>query len=153
LPDVRYNVSEMKMRSLAAVAVAAFAVAPAYAANPVGKWKGTVDAKMPPVPASATPEQKKMMQSAMAMIKNMSFNLDMKANKTYTVEIKGGPNGQTQKETGKWSQKGNTVTLSSTRNGKTQSQNATLSADGKTLTIVPPQQGAPGATKLIFKKA
>ena len=144
----------MKTRFVASVAVAMLAIAPAFAADPVGKWKGTLQAQMPPIPANATPEQKKMMQNAIAMIKAMTFTLDFKKDKTYTVVIKGGPGGQSQTEKGKWSQKSNTVTMSNTKNGKTQSQNATLSADGKTLTIIPPTQGQRGpAPKLIFKRA
>lgn len=119
----------------------------ALAASPVGSWTGKVIAKMPPIPATATPQQKAMMQQGMAMAAKIRIMLNLKADKTFTVTVGGLPNGAPQKpESGKWSQKGNIVTTTSTKMGKAQS--LMLSADGKTMTLDTPG----GQGKVVFTR-
>jgi hypothetical protein len=95
------------------------------------------------------------------MMKKMSFNLTMKADKTYTISVEGLPQAQSSsnsKDSGNWSQSGKTITLKSTKkenkgpNGD-KPQTLTLSADGKTLSMaIPTGPGGPGGA-IVFKKA
>jgi hypothetical protein len=105
-------------------------ISAAFAGSPVGKWKGKISASIPKLPESATAEQKKQVADGMAMIAKMVIEMDVKADKTYTVNITGGPQSQPPQK-GNWSQKGNVVIFTSQKNQSGQKMN--LSNDGKTM--------------------
>lgn len=99
--------------ALAAVTVSAFAQ------NPVGAWKGKVQLEKANLPKAQNAEQQKMIDKMLAQVKSMTLNLNMKANKTFTIDVPsmGGQPGM--KGEGTWSQKGNAITLVTTKqNGK-----------------------------------
>ena len=86
----------------------------------VGKWKGKVVIDTSKFPQAQSPEQKKAMESGLAMLKKMQFSLNFKANNTYIAEATNVP-GQTgpQKDEGTWKLEGNTLWLTSVKeNGK-----------------------------------
>ena len=120
----------------------------ALAASPVGHWTGKISIVMPPIPANAPAQQKAMMQKVVAQMAAARIILDVKADKTYTVTTTGLPMQQAgKKETGKWSQKGNSVTMTDTKKGG-QAQNLILTPDGKTMTLAMPN----GQGKVVFTR-
>lgn len=130
--------------------VAALAGSSIAAPNVVGKWKGKLQVEMPSLPKDVSPEQKKMMEAGMEMIKKISFDLVLKADKTGTMEVKGAPGGQDKKETIKWSQQGEFVTISDPKNAQGQPQKFTVSKDGKTMTLEMPKQNGRSTGKMVF---
>ncbi len=137
----------MKLRP-AFLLAASLAAAVASAANPVGTWTGKFLIKMPPVPASATPQQKQMMTKMMAQVKAGRITMSLKANKTYTAKITGMPmvpNGGN--ETGTWSQTGNAVTIKDNKRPNNP-QKLTMSADGKKMTLLLPN----GQGSVVFTR-
>jgi hypothetical protein len=127
------NVFRIGASALFAIALVSLSLA----VSPVGKWKGKVGGQMPPLPANATPEQKKQYDSMKEMVAKIVINLEFKGDKTYSVVVTGSPQ-KAPPETGTWTQSGNTVTVKSTKNGQTRTQPMTMSADGKTITMSPP---------------
>lgn len=139
----------MNFRSLLVAAVSVVAVSSAFAApSPVGKWDGKVSVAPPKLPANVTAEQRKMVDQQMAMIKKMTIQMNVKADKTYTVTTVGGPQAP-KPETGKWSIKGANVTFTSPRNAK--GQVMVLSSNNRTMTATIAQPGQP-PVKITFTK-
>lgn len=118
----------------------------AFAQSVAGKWKGKID--MSAVKAT-TDTQKQQLQMMKQAFEKCYFNLEMKGDKTYAIEMGGFPGQKPTNEKGKWSQSGRTITVK----GKKDTQKMTVSADGKTMTMVPPaQQGMPKGLKIVFKR-
>lgn len=133
----------------------------------VGAWKGKMDLDTSALPKGQNPEQQKaMVEMVKKMMGNMSMNLTLNADKTFTMVVTGLPanpqtqqKGQDQKAKGKWVQKGNTITLTVTEangqkpKGENKPQSLTVSKDGKTLTLVPNAPGAQlGRSKIVFTR-
>jgi hypothetical protein len=130
-----------------ATSVAAVVAAGAFA-SPVGKWKGKVSIN-PKLPPNLTAEQKKQVDAQLAMIRQMTIEMDVKRDKTYTVKTVGGPQAN-KPETGKWSANGNKVKFTSPRNAE--GQEMVLSSDKKTMTAtIPSPQGQP-PVKIVFTR-
>lgn len=140
---------------LALVAVASIAVC-AFAQSPVGAWKGKIQMDVSKMPKAANPAQQKQMNEAMAKVKAITLNLNMKANKTFTISIPAmmGQPGHTAE--GTWTQSGKKVVLTSTKEDgkppkKKEPQTLTLDGNGRKMTMVPPG-GAGMNVKIIFSK-
>lgn len=117
----------------------------AFAQNVTGKWKGKIDLS---AIKATTDTEKKQLAMMKQMLEKTYLNLDLKANKSYSVEIGGFPGQKPKTESGTWSQSGRTITV---KGKKTESM--TVSADGKTLTMIPPSnEKAPKGMKIIFKR-
>jgi hypothetical protein len=121
----------------------------AFAQNAAGKWKGKIDTSA----MKATNENER---KGLAMMKKMFekayINLELKSNKTYSVEMGGMGTPKPTSETGKWSQTGRTVSVTSTK----KTEKMTISADGKTMIMLPPAADAsnmPKGMKIVFKRA
>ena len=133
-------------------------LASAIAQSPVGAWKGKLNIKMPPMPANADPQMKAMMEKGMAAARNMTINLTMKKDNTYTLTTTGAPaeaKGK-QDDNGTWKISGKTVTVVSKKKngmGNQKPQTMTLSADGKTMTMPLPGRGGSSQGSLVFKKS
>ncbi len=138
----------MQKRVWMSAAAVVVLMSSALAASPVGKWKGKVSVSAPPMPANATDAQKKQVEQAMAMVKAMVINMDVKSNKTYVVTVTGGPQ-QPKPESGTWAQKGSAVIFTSPKSK--QGQKMTLSADGKKMTVT--MGAGPQAATVTFTKS
>jgi len=115
----------------------------AMAAGVVGTWKGTIHVQFPPLPSSATPQQKQQVEMVKKMMAQMKIVVNFKANKSYHLTATGGPAKSDQTEDGRWALAGKTLTMwnSKPKNAQDKEQKLTLSADGKTLTMLPPSGG------------
>ncbi len=141
-------------------AAASLLATTAFAQNVTGKWNGKIQMTKPPMPANATPEMKKRAETAMAMVSKVNIGLTLNANKTFTVVVTGPPTqGDSQKQTGKWSQSGNVLTLTpdkKSKSDKNDPQKLIIAKDGKTLTMVVPAQAQAQARgmqpKITFKR-
>jgi hypothetical protein len=145
---------------IAAVFAALILCAAASAqSTPVGKWKGRMEMAAPPMPANATAEQRKMMEGALKMMRELRIDLTVSNNQTFSLSAKGPQMPKAQTTTGSWSRSGRTVTMTPSRSEgkeipKAQVRPITLqlSADGKTLTANIP--GSPqGSARMIFTRA
>jgi len=139
------------MRVFIAGVIALTVVATAVAApTPVGKWNGKVSVPTPPASASATPEQKAMINKMLDGVRKMVIKLDVKANNTYTITSPT-PMDPSKSTTspGKWTLKGNVVTLKDDKNTTAPAQEFILSKDGKTMTADIKQ----GNVKVTFTRA
>lgn len=127
--------------------MAAVATGSALAASPVGVWKGKIQFKAPNLPATMNPQQKAMVQQQLAMVQKMQIVLNIKANKTFTASVSGGPAGANQKQqNGTWTQNGNNLVMTDAKS-KT-AQTFALSANGKTLSFDMPG----GQGKIVFTR-
>jgi hypothetical protein len=147
-------VKNIRMALVAVVALLSL-TAMASAQNVVGNWKGklVIDEKSMP---KMEGQQAAMMKQMMDNMKKMSFVLDLKKDKTFTVIVKGldvKADQQPKPQTGKWVQKGNKIELSGDgANQRGQTQVFTLSKDGKKLSqTLPAGQGGPKA-ELVFSR-
>ena len=59
----------------------------ALAQNPVGKWKGSLKIDRAGIPKAQSPEQEKAVKQMLAQVESARFSLDMKGNKTFTVDV------------------------------------------------------------------
>lgn len=123
---------------LAVVAVSAAS----FAQSPVGAWKGKVKIDRATLPKVTDPEQKKQMETGLKQVESMVFKLNLKANKTFTIEVPALGPAPAQKGEGTWSQKGNKVTLVTTKqNGQpptnSKPQTMTIDAGGKKMILTP----------------
>jgi hypothetical protein len=142
------------MRTVATLALLVVGASLSLAQNPAGAWKGKLNIKMPPLPASATPEQKAQYTKGKAQLAKAVLNLNLKANKTWTMTATGvpmGPGGNTQ--TGTWTVNGRTITLKQNPNPQNPNftpppQAATLAPNGKVLTITLPNNMG----SIVFKR-
>ena len=126
------------------------------AANVVGTWKGKITIDSSKAPKPANPEQQKAVENGLAQVKKMVLTLNLKADKTYTVDASNVP-GQTknQKSEGTWKQDGNTVLLTEVKdNGKPtndkQPKTLTILEGGKKLSLSAP--GMPPFVKVTFTR-
>ncbi len=132
---------------LALVAISAAS----FAQNPVGAWKGNISIDASTLPKARTPEEQKQMDAAMAAMRSLVLKLNVKANKTFTIDSPAMGQAPAQKVEGTWSQKGNKVTLVTTKqNGVkppagNKPQVLTISADSKKMTLTP----ATGGPKVV----
>lgn len=135
--------------ALAAVAVSAIAQ------NPVGAWKGKIQMDASSMPKAQNAQQKQLIDKMLAQMKSMTLGLNMKANKTFTIDVPsvGGQPGM--KGEGTWSQKGNSVILVTTKqNGKppTNSKPQTLKIQPGAKKMVLTNMEGPQKVSIIFTK-
>lgn len=158
----------MKTIIRVSAAVAAMAVVSmSMAQNVVGAWKGKMELDMSVVPKGQNADQQKaMVEMIKKMMGNMTMNLTLNSDKTFTMVVTGLPaNPQTQqkakeqKAKGKWVQKGSTITLTVTEangakpKGENKPQNLTVSKDGKKLILIPNAPGAQlGKSRVVFTR-
>jgi hypothetical protein len=154
LPATVLHFPAMK-KLLALVAVASIAVC-AFAQSPVGAWKGKILMDMTKMPKAANAAQQKQMNDAMAKVKAITLNLNMKANKTFTISIPAmmGQPGHTAE--GTWVQSGKKITLTSTKEDgkvpkKKEPQVLTIEGNGRKMSMVPPTGGGMDV-KIVFSK-
>lgn len=145
----------MRLKMLICATLATVAVA--FAANAAGTYSGKIVLDKSKLPKGQNAEQQKMINDSLAKVAQMKINLSLKANKTFTITMSGGPMPKASNAEGTWTQSGNKVTMKTTKqDGKSvsgqqgETQNLTLSGDGKTLTLDGASMGMPG--KLIFSK-
>lgn len=139
----------------------------AMAQNVVGAWKGKMDLDMSAMPQGQNAEQQKaMVEMVKKMMGNMSMNLTLNANKTFSMVVTGIPQNPQSKEKmkdqtakGKWTQVGSKITLTITEangtkpKGDNKPQTLTVAKDGKTLTLIPNAPGAQmGKSKIVFRR-
>lgn len=142
-------------RFLATAAMVATLVSATLAASPVGSWAGRlVIDNMPKLPANATPEQKKQIQTMLDQVKKYRISLVIKSNKSFNVSAPAMGPMPAQTAEGTWTQIGTKLTLKTTKeNGKpatgpnAKPQDFTYSADGKTITSTKMGMG-----KIIFTR-
>ncbi len=134
--------------ALALLALAAFAAAQAQ--NVVGSWNGKMDMSgVKPKDAN----EKAMLDMMKSMMASMSIKLNMKADKTYHIDISGTIQGKAHKQTedGKWSQSGKTITVVDPKGKK---ETMTVSSDGKRMVMVPrSDEKGPKGAQMIFTRA
>ncbi|MBC8063239.1 MAG: hypothetical protein H7Y17_00290 [Chlorobia bacterium] len=107
------------MKKFVAILALAVVAVGAFAQNPAGSWKGKLKVDPASMPKAQSPEQQKMMDQVMTQIKTMTFTLNMKPNKTFTILVPSMMGQPAQNGEGTWSQKGKTITLVTTKqNGK-----------------------------------
>jgi hypothetical protein len=139
--------------SVVAAAVLLLATSALAATNVVGAWKGRLEINAAAMPKGETKEEQKMMETMMIKLKKVVMNLQVNANKTFTLSAVD-LDGHAQKASGTWKQSGNTVTLNITKEeGKpkpssTKSLVMTVAKNGKSMTLVP--KGAENKGKIIF---
>lgn len=111
----------------------------AFAADPVGAWKGTMKMEVPKG-VTVPKEHKARVEQAKAAFAKAKLTLVFRANKTYSSTVKNGPDGKDHTAEGTWVQSGNTITLTPLkRDGKAatgdgaKKQVIGISADGKKL--------------------
>lgn len=117
--------------------------AASFAQNPVGAWKGKIAIDTSTLPKPQNAEQKKQMDQGMQQLRSMVLRLNLKANKTFTIDVPAMGPAPAQKGEGTWSQKGNKVTLITTKqNGKapadSKPQTMTIATGGKKMVLTPP---------------
>jgi len=120
--------------ALTAISVAAFAQ------NPVGTWKGKIQIDKSALAGVQDPKQKEMASKALAQVEAMTLTLNVKANKTFVVNIPSMMGQPAQSSEGTWTQKGNQVTLVTTkRQGKAvtndKPKSMTLDKGGKKMVM------------------
>jgi hypothetical protein len=113
----------------------------ALAQNPVGKWKGSLKIDRAGIPKAQSPEQDKAVKQMLAQVESARFSLDMKGNKTFTVDVPSMMGQPAQRSEGTWSQKGNVITMVTTKqNGKapknSQPQSMKIDSNGKKMVLV-----------------
>jgi hypothetical protein len=146
-------------RILSATVLVAVVVTSSLAVSPVGSWTGKlVMSSLPPLPPSASAEQKKKYQEVVATIRKYRVELSVKSNKTFKLSAPALFTQPAIKAEGTWTQKGNDVMLKTlkengvaTKGKDAEPQKSTLSKDGKTMTIVFPS-GPSGSMKIVFNK-
>lgn len=134
------------------VATALGVAAIAGAQGVLGTWHGKMTVNPSSLPPNLTPEQKKMAMSQIEMVKKVKFLLTVNKDKSFKINITGGPQGQEQNTVGKWTQKANAVTFTPTdkKPGSTPMTMA-LSKDGKQLVAkLPP--GMANKASLVFTR-
>jgi hypothetical protein len=120
--------------ALTAISVAAFAQ------NPVGTWKGKIQIDKSALAGVQDPKQKEMALKMLSQVEAMTLSLNVKANKTFVVNIPSMAGQPAQSSEGTWTQKGNQVTLVTTkRQGK-----AVTNDKPKSMTL------APGGKKMVM---
>jgi hypothetical protein len=139
---------------LVALAATCLLSVQASAQSAAGTWKGKLHLDAAAMKAK-DPKAQQMMQSVMAMVKNMTFALQVNKNNTWKMDIVGAPQqaGKTPSETGTWSQAGSKVTMKTNKKAaKSDTQTLTMSKDGKTMTLTAPKGAGPGGA-IVFKRA
>lgn len=135
------------------LAIAAVAVS-AIAQNPVGAWKGKIQMDASSMPKAQNAQQQQMIDKMLAQMKSITLGLNVKANKTFTIDVPsvGGQPGM--KGEGTWSQKGNSVTLVTTKqNGKPpkNSKPQTLKLESAKKMVLTNMEG-PQKVSIIFTR-
>ncbi len=113
-----------------------------FCQNPVGAWKGKLNVNTATMPKASTPEQQKMIDKLLAQVKAATLKLDMKANKTFAIQIPSIAGQRARNAEGKWSQSGRTITLITTKeDGKPpkdkKPQKMIIDASGKKMSLTP----------------
>jgi hypothetical protein len=126
------------MKKIVALLVLATAAVGAFAQSPVGSWNGKLSVDS--MPKAQTPDQQKMVNQIMEQVKKMTFKLNMKANKTFTIDVPAMMGGKAQKAEGTWSQKGSAITLVTTKQNGTAPKNSKpqtmkIDASGKKMVL------------------
>lgn len=158
----------MKTAPKLLAAVAALSIASiSLAQNVTGAWKGKMDLDMSALPKTQNAEQQKaMVEMVKKMMGNMTMNLTLNANKTFSMVVTGIPqnpqSGQKVKDQtakGTWSMSAGKITLKVTEangekpKGENKPQVLTVAKDGKSLTLVPNTPGAQlGKSKIVFRR-
>lgn len=132
---------------IAVVLSASLACLAAASQSPVGTWSGKIDA------SQAKPKddgERQMLAAMKPMLGQFRAKLVVKADHTYSAEFTGDQKGGTTKESGKWSQSGQTVTITDPK-GKT--QKLVMSSNGKIMINTPgPEDHMPAGIKLVFTR-
>ena len=137
------------------VSLLAVLAASLLASNLVGTWKGKITIDQAGIPKVSDPQQQ-MVNSQVEAAKKMTITLTLKANKTYTADVKGVPGKTgTEKNEGTWKQDGTTLWLTSVKdNGKPASdkkpQKFLVLDGGKKLTLA--AEGMPAFIKITFTR-
>lgn len=133
------------------------------AQNLAGVWRGKIKIDMSAMPKNLTPEQRKGLETGLAMAKKMIITLTLRANKTYTAAVTGmpqmGPQSGKNASEGTWKIQGKTLWLTSLKeNGKPAKskgpQQFTIANDSKSFWLNSPARGGMGAgSKLLFVRS
>jgi len=146
------------MKKFLIVSTAAMALAvSAFSQSAAGSWKGHLQLDASKMPKAQNAQQQAMMTKVMTTLQKLVFTLNMRPNKTFTINVPPMGAGQTAHSAeGTWTQTGRKVTMVATKNdGKAATgndkkpQTMTISADGKMMTLVPTT--ASGG-KIVFKR-
>lgn len=107
-------------RAFTCLALVAAAYSAFGQAEIVGTWKGSAQLDMAKIPQPKDADQKKKLDSAVAMLKKMSVVLTLKKGGLYSVKVNNAPGGAaSQTEEGTWKFSGTTLTTTATKqNGK-----------------------------------
>lgn len=123
--------------ALATFAIALIATASVASVKVTGKWKGHVSIDMSQMPKNIPPDQRKMVENQMALIKGIVITLNLKADNTFTQSAIGGPLKTAKTGSGTWKLSGNALTLTADKKTASMagnnSQTLTVSKDGKKI--------------------
>ncbi|MFY9234578.1 MAG: hypothetical protein WAO58_08980 [Fimbriimonadaceae bacterium] len=132
-----------------AAALTVLAVA-GVAQNLIGTWTGKVQIDASKMPKGQNPEQQKMIDSSLAVVKKMRISVNLRANKTYTATVSGVPGGtKGQASEGTWKVQGGKLWLTSLKeNGKASTtkkpQPFVIAKNGKSFYMDAPGGGGMG---------
>ncbi len=152
------------LRALSIAATLALCVV-SLAANVTGKWKGKVLVDDSKLPKAKSPEQQKQRDLMVKVIKGTQFSLNLKGDKTWTLDVTisaKGPNGKplSQHHTvdGTWKMDGANVQLTEIHQDGQPSKDRTPETltpinGGRALRMMPPKGKSPEfMTGIIFTR-
>ena len=157
----------MKSLRVLSALVLCLSLSAAFAADVTGKWVGKVQIDESKIPAAKNAQQTELRKKMLKAIKGTTFNLDLKANKSWTmvasligIDKDGKPKTQQHKVDGSWKMDGKNVvmkTLHEDGNPSKNDQGEVLEPanGGKALKMLPPKRGnGPGMlSSILFTRA